>query len=112
MGLRVRLKPGYDISALHGQARVIARALQVYGALVADNSGGSKVFISGTPDPGWDDDDLDQLKAIPARARRPSSPARSPGLRVVAALSGRRRPARGCRRARRRRPRAWARRRR
>jgi hypothetical protein len=25
-------------------------------------------LISGTPDPGWDDDDLDQLKAIPARA--------------------------------------------
>jgi hypothetical protein len=68
MGLRVRLKAGYDISALHGQARVIARALQVYGALVADNSGGSKVFISGTPDPGWDDDDLDQLKGIPASA--------------------------------------------
>jgi hypothetical protein len=68
MGLRVRLKPGYDISSLHGQARVIARALQVYGALVADNSGGSKVFISGTPDPGWDDDDLNQLKAIPASA--------------------------------------------
>jgi hypothetical protein len=68
MGLRVRLKPGYDISGLHGQARVIARALQVYGALVADNSGGSRVFISGTPDPGWDDDDLDQLKAIPASA--------------------------------------------
>ncbi len=68
MGLRLRLKPGYDISGLHGQARVIARALQVYGALVADNSGGSKVFISGTPDPGWDDDDLDQLKGIPASA--------------------------------------------
>ena len=68
MGLRLRLKAGYDISALHGQARVIARALQVYGALVADNSGGSKVFISGTPDPGWDDDDLDQLKSIPASA--------------------------------------------
>ena len=68
MGLRLRLKAGYDISGLHGQARVIARALQVYGALVADNSGGSKVFISGTPDPGWNDDDLDQLKSIPASA--------------------------------------------
>jgi hypothetical protein len=68
MGLRVRLKPGYDISGLHGQSRVIARALQVYGAFVADNSGGSKVFISGTPDPGWDDDDLGQLKSIPASA--------------------------------------------
>jgi hypothetical protein len=68
MGLRLRLKAGYDISALHGQARVIARGLQVYGALVADNSGGAKVFISGTPDPGWDDDDLNQLKSIPASA--------------------------------------------
>jgi hypothetical protein len=68
MGLRLRLKASYNVAALHGQARVIARALQVYGALVADNSGGSKVFISGTPDPGWDDDDLDQLKSIPATA--------------------------------------------
>jgi hypothetical protein len=65
MGLRIRLKPGYNVNALHGQARVIARALQVYGALVADNAGGSRVYISGTPDPAWDDDDLDQLKAIP-----------------------------------------------
>jgi hypothetical protein len=68
MGLRVRLRPEYDISGLHGQARVIAQALKTYGALVADNSGGGKVFISGTPDPRWDDDDLDQLKAIPASA--------------------------------------------
>jgi hypothetical protein len=68
MGLRVRLKASYDISGLTGQARVIARALQVYGALVADNSGGAKVFVSGTPDPGWNDDDLDQLKRIPASA--------------------------------------------
>jgi hypothetical protein len=68
MGLRLRLKAGYDISGLTGQARVIARALQVYGALVADNSGGSKVFVSGTPDPVWNDDDIDQLKRIPASA--------------------------------------------
>jgi hypothetical protein len=68
MGLRLRLKSTYDISALYGQARVIARALQVYGALVADNTGGSKVFISGAPDPGWDDRDLNQLKRIPASA--------------------------------------------
>jgi hypothetical protein len=68
MGLRLRLKSSFNVAALHGQARVIAQALQTYGALVADNSGGSKVFISGTPDPGWDDDDLDQLKSIPASA--------------------------------------------
>jgi hypothetical protein len=68
MGLRLRLKASYDLSGLHGQARVIARALQVYGAFVADNSGGQRVFVSGTPDPGWDDDDLNQLKSIPASA--------------------------------------------
>src|SRR5204863_8998568 len=68
MGLRLRLKASYDISGLHGQARVLARALQVYGAFVADNSGGSKVFISGTPDARWNDSDLDQLKHIPASA--------------------------------------------
>jgi len=49
-------------------SRSIARALQVYGALVADNSGAAKVFISGTPDPGWDGDDLDQVKSIRASA--------------------------------------------
>jgi hypothetical protein len=42
--------------------------LQVYGALVADNTRGSRVYISGTPDPRWDDADLDQLKRIPATA--------------------------------------------
>jgi hypothetical protein len=68
MGLRLRLRSTYDISALYGQARVIARALQVYGALVADNTSGSRVFISGTPDPGWNDNDLNQLKRIPASA--------------------------------------------
>ena len=68
MGLRVRLKAGYDITGLHGQARVIAQALKTYGALVADNAGGSKVYISGAVDPGWDDEDLDQLKSIPASA--------------------------------------------
>jgi hypothetical protein len=68
MGLRLRLKASYDLSGLRGQARVIAEALKTYGMLVADNSGGSKVYVSGTPDPGWDDDDLDQLKRIPASA--------------------------------------------
>ena len=66
MGLRVRLKASFDVTSLTDQARVIATALQRYGALVADNSGGSKVFVSGTPDPAWNDDDLDQIKRIPA----------------------------------------------
>jgi hypothetical protein len=85
MGLRLRLKSSYDISAMYGQARVIARALQVYGALVADNTSGSKVFISGTPDRGWDDRDLNQLKSIPASALEAvvTGPVHRPGQRIA-----------------------------
>ena len=68
MGLRVRLKAGYDISDLHGQARVVAQALKTYGALVADNAGSPRVYISGAVDTGWVDDDLAGLKSIPASA--------------------------------------------
>lgn len=62
MGMRFRLKASFDVSALDGQARVIATAMQRYGLIVADN--GSNWFFQGAPDPGWDDDDLNQLKAI------------------------------------------------
>jgi hypothetical protein len=66
MGLRVRLKAGYDLSRFHGAALVILRALKRYGMLVADN--GADWFISGATDTGWDDEDLDQLKTVPGRA--------------------------------------------
>ncbi len=62
MGLRLRLKASYDVSALRGQARVIARAMQRYGLIVADN--GSNWYFQGAPSTRWDDDDLNQLKAI------------------------------------------------
>src|SRR3954451_4240870 len=68
MGLRVRLKAGYDITSLRGQARAVAQALKTYGALVADNSGSPRVYISGAVDPGWNDEDLNGLKKIPASA--------------------------------------------
>jgi hypothetical protein len=68
MGLRVRLKASYDISGLRGQARVVAQALKTYGALVADNSGSPRVYISGAVDRGWDDEDLNGIKQIPASA--------------------------------------------
>ena len=66
MGMRLRLSAGYDISGLVGQARVIATAMQRYGLIVADN--GSNWFFQGAPDPGWNDNDLNQLKAIPGTA--------------------------------------------
>ena len=62
MGLRLRLKSSFDTSTLTGQARVIAVAMQRYGLIVADN--GSNWYFQGAPSPGWDDDDLNQLKSI------------------------------------------------
>jgi hypothetical protein len=68
MGLRLRLKASYDISALRGQARAVAQALKTYGALVADNAGSPRVYVGGEVDMGWNDDDLNGLKTIPASA--------------------------------------------
>lgn len=66
MGLRLRLRADFDVGGLTGQARVIAVALQQYGFIVADN--GSNWFFQGAPSPGWNDAELNQLKAIPGTA--------------------------------------------
>ena len=66
MGLRLRLKAGFDLRPYHGQARVILRALKTYGMIVADN--GSSWFITGAPDPGWRDAQLEELKRVPGTA--------------------------------------------
>jgi hypothetical protein len=66
MGMRVRLKASFRLRGYHGQALVILRALKTYGMILADN--GSDWFVSGAPDPRWDDTDLDQLKRVPGTA--------------------------------------------
>jgi hypothetical protein len=66
MGLRVRLKAGYDLTRFSGAAKVILAALKKYGMMVADN--GSDWYITGATDPRWDDDDLNQLKTVPGNA--------------------------------------------
>jgi hypothetical protein len=66
MGLRLRLKAGYDISKAGTQAKVILAALKKYGMIVADN--GTSLYISGAPDPRWNDDDLNFLKGVPGDA--------------------------------------------
>jgi hypothetical protein len=66
MGLRLRLQESFSLAPYHGQAPVILRALRRYGLIVADN--GSSWFITGAPDPGWSDADLDQLKTVPGSA--------------------------------------------
>jgi hypothetical protein len=62
MGMRVRLKAGYDISGFSPQIQVILRALKTYGMFLADN--GSDNFVSGAHDPRWDPDILRQLKRV------------------------------------------------
>jgi hypothetical protein len=66
MGLRLRLKASFDLTPFHGQARVILQALKTYGLIVADN--GSDWFISGAPDPRWDDESLHTLGQVPGSA--------------------------------------------
>jgi hypothetical protein len=62
MGLRIRLKASFDISRYGPQARVILRALQVYGMILADN--GTSMYVTGAPAAGWDDDDLHDLHQL------------------------------------------------
>ncbi len=66
MGLRVRLKADFDLSGFTGASRVVLEALKVYGMFLADN--GSDWYISGSTDTRWNDDDLEQIKTVPASA--------------------------------------------
>ncbi len=56
MGQRFRLKASFNISTFSTEVQVILQALKTYGMMLADN--GSAWFISGAPDPGWNDSDL------------------------------------------------------
>jgi hypothetical protein len=66
MGQRLRLRRGYDISRFPSQARVVLRALKRYGMILADN--GSSWYVSGAPDPRWDNEQLHALHRVPGRA--------------------------------------------
>jgi hypothetical protein len=59
MGTRVRLKASVDISGFGPQSRVLLEALKRYGMILADN--GSPWYVTGAPDPHWDDDELHAL---------------------------------------------------
>lgn len=54
MGQRFRLKASVDISGYPEPVKTIFQAFKTYGVIVADN--GSSWFISGAPDPRWNDD--------------------------------------------------------
>jgi hypothetical protein len=67
MGMRVRLKASYRIPpAFSRPTKAILRALKTYGMFVADN--GSDWFISGAPDPRWNNDRLtSELRQVKGR---------------------------------------------
>jgi len=66
MGMRARLRADFDTTGFSPTVRTILRAMMKYGMLVADN--GSGWFVSGAPDPRWDDDDLATLSRVPSVA--------------------------------------------
>lgn len=66
MGQRFRLKAGYDISGYSPLVQVILRGFKEYGLILADN--GAPWFISGAPDPRWDNDMLHEWDDIPGSA--------------------------------------------
>jgi hypothetical protein len=65
MGMRVRLKATFDVSSFPPNIRVILEALKRYGMFVADN--GSNWYLSGAPDPRWNDSELATLRRVKGR---------------------------------------------
>ncbi|MDR3771852.1 MAG: chitobiase/beta-hexosaminidase C-terminal domain-containing protein [Terracidiphilus sp.] len=66
MGEIFRLKAGVanpSCASSSPQSAVIITALRDYGAILADN-GGDRMFLIGTPDSGWDDNDLRCLEQL------------------------------------------------
>jgi hypothetical protein len=62
MGLRLRLKPQFDISSYPPNDRVILQAMKTYGVIVADN--GSPWYMTGVPDERWNNDELQLLRNV------------------------------------------------
>ena len=62
MGQRFRLKADFDISGFPSETQVLLRALKRYGIILADN--GSAWYITGAPDPNWNDTDFHTLHQI------------------------------------------------
>jgi hypothetical protein len=64
MGARFRLKGSFSLTGFSRQAKVILKAMKVYGLVLTDN--GSDWFFQGTLDPGWTNSLMDELKSVPA----------------------------------------------
>jgi hypothetical protein len=66
MGAWFRLKASFDVSGFSAQNQVVLRALKKHGMVLGDN--GSPWFLSGAPDPGWNDSGLQALRTVPGSA--------------------------------------------
>lgn len=64
MGMRMRLKSGFNISSFSQKNQVILTAMKKYGMIMADN--GSSMYLSGAPDDRWDNNDLHGLSSLKA----------------------------------------------
>lgn len=62
MGMRVRLKAGFDTSGYPRDARVVLDALKKYGMILADN--GSNWYVSGVSDTRWDPAIFDAFRGV------------------------------------------------
>lgn len=62
MGMRFRLKSSFNIAPYSANVRVILRAMQKYGLILADN--GSNWYVSGAPDSRWNDSELAALSQV------------------------------------------------
>jgi hypothetical protein len=62
MGMRIRLKAGFDISGFSPVNQIILTAMKQYGMILADNGG--YFFFQGVSDPRFDDNDLNNLKSV------------------------------------------------
>ncbi|HVH12394.1 MAG TPA: hypothetical protein VM759_05050, partial [Longimicrobium sp.] len=65
MGMRVRLRADFDLRGYPAGVQVILQAMKTYGMLLADN--GSGWYVSGAPDPRWNDEELATLHTVRGR---------------------------------------------
>ncbi len=81
MGMRIRLKAGFDISRFSRTNQIILTAMKQYGMILADNGG--TLYFQGTPDPRWSNGDLNALKSVRASdfevVYEPLAPSYKPG---------------------------------
>ena len=62
MGARFRLKASFNISGYDPKMQVLLQAMKTYGIILADN--GSDWYVSGSPNAGWNNDELHTLDDI------------------------------------------------